>query len=110
MVKIELNDTYLESHSDIDWRFVVYIDGDLALIHILRVVIDDYSFNLPVLATEGLGAQDLIGGVSPGDANHIEELLLDNPEGHQLFDFDLILKRLGRKGHRVALGAAEAAF
>ena len=91
MVKIELNDTYLESHSDVDWGFIVDIDGDLALIHILRVIIDDYSFDLPVLATEGFGAENFIRGVSPRDANHIEELLLDNPERHQLFDFNLIL-------------------
>ena len=110
MVKIDSNDTYLESHGDVYRAFVVDIDGDLALIHILRVVIDDDSFDLPVLATEGLGAEDFVRSVSPGDANHIEKLLLDNPEGHKLFDFDLILERLSRKGHRIALAVAEATF
>ena len=107
-MKIELNDTYLKTHGNVDRVFVVDIDGDLALIYILWVIVDDYSFYLPVLATEGLGAKDFIRGVSSRDADHVEELLLDNPERHQLFDLDLILERLSGKGHGIALAVAKA--
>ena len=67
------------------------IDCNLALIHILRVVIDHNSVRLAVLAAELLGAQDFITGILAWDPDHIEKLLTHDAKAHQLLNLALLV-------------------
>lgn len=68
------------------------IDGDLALVDVLRVVIYHDAVSLPILPEELLGAQYLIASVLAGDANDVKELLAHDSIAHQLFDFTLLVR------------------
>ena len=67
------------------------IDCNLALIHILRVVIYHDSVRLAVLAAELLGAQDFITGILAWDPNHVEKLLPHDAKAHQLLNLAFLV-------------------
>ena len=69
----------------------MHVDGDLALVDVLRVVVDDDAVDLAVLPAEVLRAENLVAGVLARDPNHVEKPLSDNAEAHQLLHFALLV-------------------
>ena len=81
------------------------VDCDLTLVHIFGVVVDHDPFRTAELAEESLRTHDFLRGVSSGDPDHIEKLLFDYAELHQVADPTLFVSRqtLGLLGLKVAL-------
>lgn len=67
------------------------IDSDLAFVNVLRIVINDDALCLSIMPKEVFGAKCLIRGILSRYTNDVEELLSDDPESHQSFDFALLL-------------------
>ena len=87
--------TYLERQSNIDWRLVVDVDSYLAFVDILGIVVDDNLLWVAKLATDFVLSEEFLRGKSPRNPNNVQQLLFDNPEGHQFFHSLLDGQRYG---------------
>ena len=67
------------------------IDSDLAFVNVLRVVVDDDALCLSILPKEVFWPKYLVRCILSRYTDDIEELLSDDPESHQSFDFALLL-------------------
>ena len=69
----------------------MHVDCNLALIHILGIVVDDDAISLAELTEKVTRAQRIIACILSWDTDHIQEFLFDDAEGHKLSNFGLLL-------------------
>ena len=68
----------------------MYIHGTLPLIDVLRLIIDHDLLNGAILAAELVPHEQLFICDALGDANYVQQPVLDDTEAQQAFDFLLV--------------------